>query len=91
MTYVIAYDVADDGRRNRVSRFLEGWGRRVQRSLFECQLSPEELKLVTGKLQEILDAKMDCCHVYRLCRDCAPKRKVIGNELEEPWPATLVV
>jgi CRISPR-associated protein Cas2 len=50
MKYVVAYDIADDGRRNRVARFLEGWGRRVQKSVFECELSPEELGWVHRRL-----------------------------------------
>lgn len=91
MLYVIAYDIKDDARRTKVSRFLEGWGRRVQLSLFECDLSHEELKLVTEKIRGFVNVKDDCCHIYRLCGECAPKRKLIGNEIEAPWPDAVVV
>ena len=35
MFYLICYDVVNDRRRNRVSRLLEGYGLRVQKSVFE--------------------------------------------------------
>jgi CRISPR-associated protein Cas2 len=36
--YVIAYDIADDGRREDVATLLSGYGPRVQLSVFECDV-----------------------------------------------------
>lgn len=90
MHYVIAYDVTDDGRRNKIARYLEGWGRRVQKSVFECELSTEELREVLERLQELLDLSEDRCHIYRLCAKCASKRRALGSDVE-PKPAETVV
>lgn len=90
MHYVMAYDIADDRRRNRVARFLEGWGRRVQKSVFECDLSSEELEEVCSRLKELLVIPDDRCHIYRLCGECAPKRLTLGSDLE-PERAEVVV
>lgn len=87
MRYAIAYDVADDRRRQQVAKFLEGWGRRVQRSVFECELSSEELDRVFARLKEILVSDEDICHLYRLCGE----RLSIGKELEEGWDGALVL
>ena len=87
MRYAIAYDVADDRRRQRVAKFLEGWGRRVQRSVFECELSSEELDQVFASLKELLISEEDICHLYRLCGE----RLLIGEELEKGWEGTLVL
>jgi CRISPR-associated protein Cas2 len=38
MRYVIAYDIADDGRREDVATVLSGYGPRVQLSVFECDV-----------------------------------------------------
>lgn len=91
MRYVVAYDIVDDGRRNRVARFLEGWGRRVQKSLFECDLSAEELEEICSRLKELLAIPEDRCHIYRLCGECALRRIALGSDLEPEWPEAVVV
>ncbi|MBR8835369.1 MAG: CRISPR-associated endonuclease Cas2 [Stigonema ocellatum SAG 48.90 = DSM 106950] len=37
--YVVAYDVPCDKRRKKISDLLEGYGQRVQYSVFECLLT----------------------------------------------------
>lgn len=91
MRYVIAYDITDDGRRSRVAEYLSGWGWRVQKSVFECNLSREDLSTVVEWLKDRLVPIGDRCHVYRLCGDCAPKRLVIGTDLEAEWAESIVV
>ncbi len=91
MHYVIAYDITDDQRRHRVARFLQGWGRRVQKSVFECELSREELQEVYTRLTALLVIPEDRCHLYRLCGECAPQRLVIGKEVEPEWEEAVVV
>ncbi len=91
MRYVIAYDISDDTRRNKVAKFLEGWGRRVQKSVFECDLSLEELQVVQKRLEELMVLAEDRCHIYRLCGECQPKRIVLGQEIEPEWAQTLIL
>ncbi len=40
--YVIAYDVHDDRRRERIARVLSRYGERIQRSVFVAFLDSEE-------------------------------------------------
>lgn len=91
MRYTIAYDISDDRRRLLVAKFLECWGRRVQKSVFECNLSAEDLTKVYSRIKELLDTGEDRCHIYRLCGECAPKRLVLGAELELEPKGALVV
>ena len=37
--YVVSYDISSDRLRNKVARTLEGYGTRIQYSVFECKLS----------------------------------------------------
>lgn len=37
--YAVVYDVSQDRERERVDRLLLGFGRRVQKSVFECRLT----------------------------------------------------
>lgn len=56
--YVVAYDVSDDAEREKVAKILQGFGSRVQKSVFECRLTAgmrnrlatrlEKLELATG-------------------------------------------
>ncbi len=37
--YLVCYDITDDRERRRIGKLLEGFGVRVQRSVFECCLT----------------------------------------------------
>jgi CRISPR-associated protein Cas2 len=41
--YIAAYDVADDRSRRRVARVLDGYGQRIQYSVYEVWVEPDEL------------------------------------------------
>jgi len=49
MLVVVVYDIPDDKRRTKLSKFLEGYGRRTQFSVFECFLSLEEMRELYDK------------------------------------------
>lgn len=89
--YLVAYDVPDDARRTRVALYLRGWGRRIQKSVFECSLCPENLQQLVGGLRRILRVPADRCHIYRLCGGCARVRLALGEDLEPPLPRAAVV
>jgi CRISPR-associated protein Cas2 len=38
MRVVVSYDISDDKRRRKVAQIMEGYGYRVQYSVFECDL-----------------------------------------------------
>ena len=66
MFYLICYDVVNDRRRNRVSRLLEGYGLRVQKSVFECVLTPDQYELLQRRFQtkRYLDPDEDQIRFY---------------------------
>ncbi len=41
--YVAAYDISRDSRRVQVAEILREYGRRIQRSVFEIDIDPEDL------------------------------------------------
>jgi CRISPR-associated protein Cas2 len=51
MFYLVCYDVVNNVRRDRVSRLLEGYGLRIQKSVFECVLTPDQYELLQKRLQ----------------------------------------
>ncbi len=73
MLILVAYDVSTEnraGRRRlrRVARVCQNYGQRVQKSLFECDVSETNLaKLETELLAEI-NQKEDNLRLYRLSK-----------------------
>jgi len=51
MFYLICYDIVNDRRRDRTARLLEGYGLRIQKSVFECTLTPDQYDFLQRRLQ----------------------------------------
>ena len=51
--YVVAYDVADDGEREKVAKILQGFGDRVQKSVFECRLTVAMRNRLAARLENL--------------------------------------
>lgn len=65
--YVIAYDVSDDRRRRRLAGVLEGFGERVQESVFECWLDGARLRRLLERLESLIDPECDRLRCYPMC------------------------
>ena len=90
--HVIAYDIPDDKRRNKVARALEGHGERVQYSVFECQLTDRQFGELWKELKSLTEAKKDSLRAYRLCATCATWVKTSGQAVQvEQVPEVYVV
>lgn len=78
--YVISYDITDNKVRNKVSKVLEGYGKRIQYSVFECEISGKLFeKLYEQLLEQTIDSKTDSIRIYRLCSKCAGECMTIGT------------
>jgi len=91
MVYVVAYDIEADRLRSRVAKMLEGFGSRVQKSVFECHLKPEQLSRMTEVLQQHELADYDSIRVYTLCASCKPRVNVMGYDSPTGTPAFQVI
>ncbi len=86
MFTVISYDIVEDKRRTQVMKLLKGYGTRVQYSVFECDLSAQQLLAITRQLTTIIDRHTDSVRCYLL--DAAAVRRVqvlgIGQVSRDP-------
>jgi CRISPR-associated protein Cas2 len=57
--YIITYDISDPKRLRGVARTLEGYGVRLQFSVFECLLDSMRLSKAKTALAEIIDSTED--------------------------------
>ena len=78
---VIIYDISDDKRRRLLSDLLQGLGKRVNRSVFECLIptSSKYKKLKKG-IDAIVDSKIDSVRCYTLCLSCIEKSEGLCDE-----------
>lgn len=79
MLIMICYDVADNRRRNKIARLLEGWGERVQDSVFECHVTPAQQRRIINDIAKLIDAEEDKVRYYALCNKDRGKLQVLGN------------
>ncbi len=68
MLYVVIYDISDDKRRKRVFNLLEGYGRRVQFSAFECVLSDRKFEELRGRLAKVVKMDEDSVRFYPISK-----------------------
>lgn len=84
MLYLVSYDIPSDKavnrRRNKLAKFLEGRGLRVQLSVFELMLSPERLPALLAELNTKINPKEDSIRVYPLCGSCIDRVNHLGRE-----------
>jgi CRISPR-associated protein Cas2 len=86
MFVVISYDVTDDKRRTRVLKLLKGYGTHVQYSVFQCDLTTQQLAQVDRDLRQLIDRHTDSVRCYLL--DAAAVRRIqvlgIGHVSSDP-------
>lgn len=81
--YVISYDICKDRRRNKVSKVLEGFGQRVQYSIFECYLNNTQLQILKTKLLKLINYNEDSIIIYRLTPEAQNFIDYVGNIKKE--------
>ncbi|ELR98434.1 CRISPR-associated endonuclease Cas2 [Gloeocapsa sp. PCC 73106] len=86
MLVLIVYDIPDDKRRNKLSKFLEGYGTRVQLSVFECFLSLQEMKDLYLKVKKRVKLDEDNVRFYWISGETISRIITIGGEYPEPPP-----
>ena len=67
VTYDVNTETADGrSRLRRVAKACEGYGQRVQKSVFECTVSDKTYHGMKRRLLEIMDEKQDSIRFYKL-------------------------
>lgn len=69
--YIVSYDISSDRLRNKVMKILLGYGKRVQYSVFECNLSQKLYEQMYKKLASLMaDSVEGNIRFYHLCGKC---------------------
>lgn len=89
MEYLLAYDVntttpEGQGRLRRVAKICEGYGLRVQKSVFEITCTPAQLPALQQKLRDTIQNSTDSIRLYRLTTGTLQAVELLG--IAQPAP-----
>jgi len=75
---VVSYDIVSDRRRRKVMKALEGFGKRVQYSVFECLLTAAQIADLQRKLKK-LAGKDDSVRFYFIGAEDVKRIVLLGG------------
>ena len=78
MYVVVSYDIIDDRSRYKVSKALLNYGRRVQKSVFECIVDEKNFLVMKEDLEKNIDFSKDSVRYYFLCKKCISAIEIAG-------------
>jgi len=78
---VVVYDISDNKTRRIVGEILEAYGKRVNRSVFECSLkNAKQRKALEEAIVNEIDIGNDSVRIYTVCTNCITTSSVLGDE-----------
>ncbi len=80
--YVISYDISEPKRWRKVYKRLNGYGRRLQYSIFRCRLTKIEVEKLRWELEKDL-SKDDKLLILNVCERC--ENKTVALNRPESW------
>lgn len=91
MYVVVAYDIGSDRRRARLYELLLGYGSPVQRSVFECALTADQLRRLQRAAARLARGRGDSIRYYLLCGACQERTRACGTALVDTIASDYVV
>ena len=79
MNTIVAYDIADPRRLNRVAKVVKDYGTRVQKSIFEVDVDDRRFTEMKARIEELIEASEDGVKYFPLCEKCAGTVEIIGQ------------
>lgn len=83
MRHVISYDIEENRVRRKLSKLLEGYGVRVQYSVFECEISEKRFQELYKKIFRLTEGMEGSVRFYSICRNCENKIYTIGKPIHK--------
>lgn len=77
---LVVYDIANAKRLRKVARVMQAYGVRVQKSVFECDLSDTDRENMLQRAEEELVEEEDQVRLYRLSHRSIHHARILGVE-----------
>jgi CRISPR-associated protein Cas2 len=91
--YLVAYDIREERRLRNVATCMEGYGERIQYSVFVCDLSDEEAVIMRGDLELRMKPTEDSVMIIDLGRagDSSRFFLFLGHHAKLPTSSPVVI
>ena len=90
--YLVAYDIREDRRLRSVAACVEGYGERIQYSVFVCDLSEEEAVSLRGDIEVRMRQSEDSVMIIDLGRAGDSSRFLfLGHHEKLPAASAVIV
>lgn len=96
LNILVTYDVSTQSpegerRLRQVARICQGFGQRVQDSVFECSIGEVDLERLRARLLKVIDVKQDSLRIYRLPSRREGNIEVYGLDQYRDLSAPLII
>ena len=96
MYILITYDVdtvSEKGQKRlrQVAKACKDYGQQVQNSVFECEVTEAQFVLLKGRIEEIIDNKLDSIRFYFLKRNDQRRVLALGRETSFDISGSLII
>ena len=81
--WLIVYDIRDTKRLAKVSKCVESYGWRVQKSVFESTASDETIGQLKWRLEKLMDKEEDFVLFFEVCERDFQKKQCFGKNIEK--------
>jgi CRISPR-associated protein Cas2 len=79
MDMIVAYDIAEPHRLNRVAKVIKDYGIRVQKSIFEVDVDEGSFVEMKARIEDVIEASDAGVKYFPLCEKCAGTVEIIGQ------------
>lgn len=79
MNMIVAYDIAEPRRLNKVAKVVKDYGLRVQKSIFEVAVNNNLFLEMKSRIEDIIETTADGVKYFPLCEKCAGTVEIIGQ------------
>lgn len=77
--WLIVYDIRNSKRLSKVSKCMESFACRVQKSVFETKASDETIGQLKLRLEKIIDSETDFILFFEVCERDWQKKEIYGK------------
>ncbi len=81
MYIVVCYDISSNRQRARLHELLLGYGEPVQKSVFECDITPSQFRALRARARPYVKKKGDSIRYYQMCARCCARTQADGTPL----------
>jgi len=76
--YLVIYDISNNRRLQKVAKKMEDYGYRVQKSVFEIEVTEFIIKKMRYEVASIMDMEKDSIVIFDICEEDWQKREKYG-------------